>query len=123
MLAAIADWNLDDETLNAYGYTWSIVRYIAFLLGRQVGLPDDRLVHIREHISQYADVEIDYHILDAIERRKWRYGLSDAFERLASKKRQVLATETYRTYCDLLDTHGDAIPTIAHASLPHLIQP
>ncbi|KDA02924.1 hypothetical protein [Hyphomonas oceanitis] len=111
MLAAIADWNLDDETLNGYGYTWSIVRYIAFLLDRQVGLLDDRLVHIREHISQYADVEIDYHILDAIEGRKCRYGLSDAFERLATKKRQMLAVETYRTYCDLLDADGDAMRT------------
>lgn len=111
MLVAITDWNLDDETLNGYGYTWSIVRYIAFLLDRQVDLPNDRLVRIREHISQYADVELDYHILDAIEGREWRDGLTEAFERLASKKRQTLAVDTYRTYFDLMDADGDAVRT------------
>ncbi|KCZ53781.1 hypothetical protein HY29_16040 [Hyphomonas beringensis] len=111
MLAAITNWSLNDETLNGVGYTWIIVHYAAFLLDRKVDLANERLVRIREHVSQYADVELDYHILDAIEGREWRDGLTEPFERLASKKRQMLAVETYRTYFNLLDTGGDAVRT------------
>ena len=49
--------------------------------------------------------------MDAIEGQKWRDGLTEPFERLASKKRQMLAVETYRTYFDLLDAGGDAVRT------------
>lgn len=109
MLSAITDWNLDDETLNGYGYTWIIVRHVAFLLDRQVDLPNDRLIRIRDYHCQYADLALDYHILDAIEGREWRDGLTEPFERLASKKRQMLAVNTYRTYFDLLDADGDTV--------------
>lgn len=109
MLSAITGWNLDDETLNGYGHTWNIVRYIAFLLDRQVDLPNDRLIRIREYHCQYADLALDYHILDAIEGREWRDGLTEPFERLASKKRQMLAVDTYRTYFDLLDAEGNDV--------------
>jgi hypothetical protein len=111
MLAAITSWNLNDETLNGVGYTWIIVHYAAFLLDRKVDLPNDRLIRIREYHRQYADLALDYHILDAIEGREWRDGLTEPLERLASKKRQMLAVETYRTYFDLLDAGADAVRT------------
>jgi len=107
MLAAITDWQLDDETLNGYGYTWNLVRYISFLLDQPVALLEERLVRIRQSISKAADVALDFHILDALEGREWRENLPAPFERLASRKRQMLAVETYRTYFDILDTDGD----------------
>jgi len=113
MLAAITDWQLDDETLNGMGYTWNVVRYMSFLLDQRVELPVERLVGIRASQSQYADVALDYRILDAIEGRKWREGLEEPFERLASKKRQALAVESYRTYFALLEAGGDGAETEA----------
>ena len=111
MLAAITDWQLDDETLNGYGDVWNLVRYISYLLDQPVELPEERLPRIREHRSQYADVALDYHILDALEGREWRVGLAEPFERLAAKNRQMLAVETYRTYFCLLEADGDGEKT------------
>jgi len=113
MLAAINTWPLDDETLNGYGDVWNWVRYISYLLDQPMGLPYARLIRIREDRSQYADVALDYHILDALEGREWRKGVSPILERLASKKRQALAVETYRTYFELLDAGGDSDHTTA----------
>lgn len=107
MRAAISDWQLDDETLNGKGHAWNLVRYISLLLNQPVALPEERLVRVREDRSQYADVALDYHILDALEGREWRHGLAEPLERLAAKKRQMLAVETYRTYFDLLEADGD----------------
>lgn len=107
MLAAITGWQLDDETLNGYGDVWNLVRYISFLLDQPVALPEERLVRIREDRIQYADVALDYRILDALEGREWHDGLAEALERLASKKRQMLAMDTYRTYFDLLEADRD----------------
>lgn len=106
MLKSIVDWQLDDETLNGYGDLWNLVRYIAFLLDQPAELPDDRLVAIRADRSQHADVALDYHIIDALEGREWKEGLSEPLARLASKKRQMLAVETYRTYFELLGCSG-----------------
>jgi hypothetical protein len=106
MFAAISDWQLDDETLNGYGDIWNLVRYIGLLLGRKVELPKERLPRIREDRSQYADVALDYRILDALEGRGWREGVTDLLGRLASKKRQMLAVETYQTYFALLESDG-----------------
>ena len=107
MCAAIADWQLDDETLNGMGSVWNLVRYMSYLLEQPVKLPEARLARVREDLSQNADLALDYHILDAIEGRDWRNGLAEPFQRLASKKRQMLAVETYRTYFHLLDVDGD----------------
>lgn len=105
MLAAIADWQLDDETLSGKGDTWSLIRYISYLLDQPVKVPEERLASIREDRSQYADVALDYLVLEALEGREWREGLADPLERLAVKKRQMLAVETYRVYFDLLETN------------------
>lgn len=107
MSAAIVDWHIDDETLNGYGDVWNLVRYISYLLAQPVALPDERLARIREDRSQYSDVALDYHILDALEGREWRDGLAEPLKLLASKKRQILALETYRTYFGLLEVDGD----------------
>ena len=108
MLAAITDWHLDDETLIGKGHAWSLVRYMAYLLDRPVELPEEALLRIREDRSKYADVALDYHILDALDGREWRQGVADFLERLAAKKRQTLAAETYRTYFGLLEAvRGD----------------
>lgn len=106
MLAAITEWQLDDETLGGKGDAWSLVRYISHLLDQPVALPDERLARVREERSQFADIALDYRILDAIEGREWREGLAEALERLAAKKRQMLAVETYRTYFGLLEVDG-----------------
>lgn len=106
MLAAIANWQLDDETLIGKGGAWSLVGYMVYLLDQQVELPGDRLIRIREVRSQHADVALDYHILDAIAGREWRDGLAETLVRLAAKKRQMLAVETYRTYFSLLEAEG-----------------
>jgi len=107
MLAAIVDWQLDDETLCGKGDAWTLARYMSYLLNQPVELPNERLPRIREDRSQYADVALDYHILDALEGRDWRDGVTDLLERLAAKKRQMLAVETYRTYLGLLEAGGD----------------
>ena len=107
MRAAITDWHLDDETLNGKGYAWNLVRITSYLLNQPVALPEERLVGIREDLSQYADVALDYRILDVLEGRERADDLSALFERLASKKRQMLAVDTYRTYFDLLDAGSD----------------
>ena len=108
MLAAITDWKLDDATLIGKGNAWQLVRYISFLLDQPVALPLELLTRICEDQSHYADLELNQHILDALEGRKRREGLSEPFERLAAKKRQMLAVATYRTYFDLLDTDEGA---------------
>lgn len=107
MLAAITDWHLADETLNDYGDVWNLVRYISHLLAQPVQLPENRLMRIREDRSRYADVALDYHILDALEGRARCKDVQMLLESLASKKRQMLAADTYRTYFDLLGAHGD----------------
>lgn len=107
MLAAITDWQLDDETLNGYGDIWNLVRYISYLLNAPARMPEDRLFRIREDRCQYADVALDYHILDALEGREWRGGVAELLELLAAKKRQMLSVETYRTYFSLLEVNGD----------------
>lgn len=107
MLAAITEWQLDDEILIGYGHTWNVVRFVSFLLDQPAELPEDRLIQIRQNISKAPDVALDFHILDALEGREWRENLPAPFERLASRKRQMLAVETYRTYFDILDTDGD----------------
>ena len=104
---AITAWQLSDQTLNGYGYVWSLVRYIAFLLGRKAELPGDQLPRIQKNQSQYADIALDYHVLDALEGREWREGLSEPFARLASKKRQALAVATCQTYFALLEPGHD----------------
>jgi hypothetical protein len=106
MLVAITEWQLDDETVCGKSDAWNLVRYISFLLDQPVALPNEWLARIREERSQYADMALDYHILDALEGREWRDGLTEHLERLASKKRQMLAVETYRTYFELLETNG-----------------
>ncbi len=113
MLAAITGWQLDDETLIGKGHVWSLVRCISYLLDRPVELPEARLVRIREARSEYADVALDFHILDALEVRDWRKGLAEPLERLAAKKRQMLAAETYRIYFGLLGAGGDGAETEA----------
>lgn len=113
MLAAITDWQLDDETLNGYGDVWNLARYIAHLIDESVALPNERLPRIREDRSQYADVALDYHLLDALGGREWRDGLEEPFDRLASKKRQSLAVESYRTYFALLEEGRDGLETEA----------
>jgi hypothetical protein len=107
MVTAIRAWRLDDETINGYGDVWSLVRYIAFLLDQPLELPDERLLRIRESRSQYADVALEYHILDALDGREWHEGVAELLERLATNKRQALAVETYRTYFALLEADGD----------------
>jgi len=108
MVTAIRAWQLDDETLNGYGDVWNLVSYMSFLLGRPAKLPDERLARIREDRSQYADVALEYRILDALEGREWREGLEEPFDRLAANKRQALAVESYRTYFALLEAGGGA---------------
>lgn len=109
MLAAITEWQLDDETLNGYGYTWLLVRYVSFFLDQPVALPVDRMARIREDQSRHADIALDYRILDALEGREWREDLEGLFDKLASKKRQALAVDTYRVYFALLESgHGGA---------------
>ncbi|KPF82666.1 hypothetical protein IP83_11315 [Novosphingobium sp. AAP93] len=107
MLAAIVDWRLNDDAIMGYGDVWNLVRYISYLLDLPVKLPEDGLSRIREDKSQYADVALDYHVLDALEGREWRDGVTELLERLATKKRQMLAAETFRTYFDLLDALGE----------------
>lgn len=107
MLAAIIDWQLDDETLNGYGDVWNLVSYIAYLLNISVKLPKDRLPQIRRDRSLYADVALDYCILDALGGHEWRSNFALSLEQLATKKRHSLAVESYRTYFALLDSNGD----------------
>lgn len=104
MLSAITEWQLDDDTLNGYGYIWNVVRYISFLLDRSVDLPNERLLHIRESQNQYADVALDYCILDILDGRNPDGDVPQFLDRLASKKRQQLAVDTYQTYFALLET-------------------
>jgi hypothetical protein len=108
LLAAITNWQLDDETLNGYGDVWNLVSCISYLLGQPVELPEQRLVGIRKDLSENAaDVALDYLVMDALEGQDWREGLAEPMGRLAAKKRQMLAVETYKTYFDLLDLNGD----------------
>lgn len=114
MLAAITDWQLDDETLNGYGDVWNLVSYISYLLGQQVELPEQRLVGIRKDLSENAaDVALDYNVMDALEGREWRGGITEQMGRLAMKKRQMLAVETYKIYFELLDSTDNAERTAA----------
>lgn len=107
MFAAISDWQLDDETLNGYGHVWMLVGYTAYLLNTAVTLSEDRLRQIREDRSQYADVALDYCLLDALEGHEWRSNIALPLEQFATKKRHSLAVESYRTYFALLDANGD----------------
>ena len=111
MREAIAEWHLDGETLNGYGDVWNLARYISYLLDQPVKLPEGELLRIREDRSQYADVALDYQILDALDGQEWRVGLDEVLERLATRKRQSLAVETYRTYFDLLEADGNGART------------
>jgi hypothetical protein len=106
MISSIADWQIDDETLNGCGGAWSLVSYISYFLDQPVEFPVDRALSVRVFRSKYADVALDYHVLDALGGKEWRTGIPERLERLAAKKRQMLAVETYRTYLDLLETDG-----------------
>ncbi len=107
MLAAITDWQLDDDILIGKGGAWELVRYICYLLNHSAALPSEKLPLIRENRSQHADVALDYCILDALEGREWRSRSAAPLQQLDLVKRQALAAETYRTYFALLETDGD----------------
>ena len=109
MLNAITQWQLDDETLVGQADAWNLVSYIAFFLDRPAVLPEDRMPRIRADFSDHAaDVALDYLVIDSFNGRDYRDDIAAPMERLASKKRQMLAVDSYRTYFDLLDARGDA---------------
>ena len=114
LLEAIDNWSIPDSRVSGYGYVWDIVREACFLLGKPVPVPADLLNGVRRDQSRHAaDLALHYHILDALEGQEWKAGLPPLFERLASKKRQMLAVETYQTYFALLETEAEGAETEA----------
>ena len=108
MIAAVGDWQPEEHTVVGYIYALDIARYASFLLGRDLTIPTVISDLVGRHRSENADVALSYHILDAIDGRPWREDLEPLLSRLAAKKRQALAVETYQTYIAILNTpQGD----------------
>lgn len=111
LLAAINQWSIPEASVVGYGYVWDLARYASFLLGDPIALSPELLALIRREQSQHADMALERHVLDAIEGREWRTGARELIDQLASKKRQGLAVESYRTYFALLDVGSNAADT------------
>jgi len=107
LLAGIEQWSIPEASVVGYGYVWDLARYASFLLGDPVPLSPELLALIRREQGQHADMALEYHVLDAIEGREWREGVRELLDRLASKKRQGLAAESYQTYFALLEVDGN----------------
>ena len=114
MIAAVSKWSPEEHTLVGYGLTWDIAQYAGILLDRELFVPSAIMDVVRPGRSENADVALGYELLDALHGVPLRQPVEELLARLAIKKRQALAVDTYQTYFAIIGggEHGTEIDVL-----------
>lgn len=117
--AGEADWDLPERTIIGQSTKWFFVWHVGNLLDRPDFVTAKQIAtyrKLKENVhpqERAADVLLGFKIIEALAGRPWRDGFEDLITELGSKKRQLLAAHTYRTYFDLLNAKEQGEEVIA----------